>query len=208
MRAGGPSGVSCRDGRPRFVFSPTPNFRSTNPEMRYLSFTPALALCLLYAQCGGGDRPAETAKQNTNAAAPAANAPAANASAPSVSSSHGGATGTTAATNAGSAPGAAANEKPPVATPDLDEKIEKAEAKANASGASAADRQAAAAARMARGNFYYNAQDTRLYRYALGDFRRALRYAPDNAEAKEKIEMIESIYRSLGRPIPANGLEQ
>ena len=60
---------------------------------------------------------------------------------------------------------------------------------------------------MARGNFYYNAQDTRLYRYALGDFRRALRYEPDNAEAKEKIEMIESIYRSLGRPVPNNGLE-
>lgn len=184
------------------------NFRSTNPEMRYLSFTPALALCLLYAQCGGNDRPAETARQNSNTSAPAANAPAPNTSAPSVASSHGGAT-TTATTNAGAAPGAAAaTDKAPVATPELDEKIEKTEAKAKSAGASAADKQAAAAARMARANFYYNAQDTRLYRYALGDFRRALRYEPDNAEAKEKIEMIESIYRSLGRPIPNNGLEQ
>ncbi|HZB45684.1 MAG TPA: hypothetical protein VE360_10590 [Pyrinomonadaceae bacterium] len=173
--------------------------------MRYLSFAPALALCLLYAQCGGGP-PADTARRNSNADAPAANtAPAANASVPPVASSHGGGTA-----NAGGSPApgaAAAPDKPPVATPELDEKIEKAEAKARAAGASAADKQAAAAARMARGNFYYSAQDTRLYRYALGDFRRALRYEPDNAEAKEKIEMIESIYRSLGRPIPTNGLE-
>ena len=171
--------------------------------MRHLSFAPALALCLLCAQCGGSP-PADDARRNSNAAAPAANAAPANASAPSVVSSHGGGTA-----NAGSpAPGAAAApDKPPVATPELDEKIEKAEAKARAAGASAADKQAAAAARMARGNFYYNAQDTRLYRYALGDFRRALRYEPGNAEAKEKIEMIESIYRSLGRPVPDNGLE-
>lgn len=183
--------------------------------MRYLSFTPALAVLLLFAQCGGGDRPAETARQNTNAGAPAAsNAPAGNTAPPSVASSHGGASANganssnAAPANPGAAPGAAASDKAPVATPDLDEKIEKAEAKAGGAGASAADKQAAAAARMARGNFYYNAQDTRLYRYALGDFRRALRYEPGNAEAKEKIEMIESIYRSLGRPVPTNGLEQ
>lgn len=173
--------------------------------MRYLSFAPALALCLLYAQCGGSP-PADNARRNSNSNAPAADtAPAANTSAPSVASSHGGG----GAANSGSPPpgGPSAPDKPPVATPELDEKIEKAEAKAKAASASAADKQAAAAAHMARGNYYYNAQDTRLYRYALGDFRRALRYEPGNAEAKEKIEMIESIYRSLGRPVPDNGLE-
>ena len=171
--------------------------------MRYLSFAPALALCFLYAQCGGSP-PADTAKQNSNAGAATAT-PAGSTSAPSVASSHGGGTA-----NAGGGPAPAAappTGKPPVETPELDEKIEKAEAKARAAGASAADKQAAAAAHMARGNYYYNAQDTRLYRYALGDFRRALRYEPGNAEAKEKIEMIESIYRSLGRPVPNNGLE-
>ncbi len=119
----------------------------------------------------------------------------------SVASSHGG------GDNAGASSNTPAQDKPPVETPELDAKIDKAAAKAKEAAASAADKKAAVAAYMERGNFFYNASDKRLYRYALGDFRRALRYEPDNAEAKEKIEMIESIYKSLGRPVPNNGLE-
>lgn len=99
------------------------------------------------------------------------------------------------------------SDKAPVATPELDAGIEKTSVKAKASSASAADKKAAATAYMARGNFYYNAGDPRLYRYALGDFRRALRYQPDNEEAKDKVKQIEEIYASLHRPVPTNGLD-
>ena len=63
------------------------------------------------------------------------------------------------------------------------------------------------AAYVERANVYYNAGQPRLYKFALGDFRRALRYDPENADAKEKMEMLVSIYKSMGRPIPNNGNE-
>ena len=98
-------------------------------------------------------------------------------------------------------------ETPSIETRELDARIEKAAAKANQPGASAADKKAAAEAYVARGNVYYEAGQPRLYKFALADFRRALRLQPDNAEAKGKLDMIESIYRSMGRPVPDNGLE-
>jgi hypothetical protein len=92
-------------------------------------------------------------------------------------------------------------------TPALDVSIAKAEAKASSPSASASDKGAAAAAYLERGNIYYNAQTPRLYKFALADFRRALKYQPDLTEAREKADQIESIYRSLGRPVPLNGNE-
>jgi hypothetical protein len=93
-------------------------------------------------------------------------------------------------------------------TPELDAKIAKAEAKAKAAGASEADRKAAAAAYAARADVYYNAQQPMLYKFALGDFRRALRYDPGNADARAKLDQIVSIYQSMGKPVPTNGQEQ
>ena len=165
--------------------------------MRYLNLTPMLALCVLAAGCSGAP-PADMKNSTANTTTSAAKNES--ATAPSVATSHGGGATST-------APGATGEDKPPVETKELDEKIEKAEAKAKAAGASTADKDAAAKARLERGNFFYNSGDKRLYRYALGDFRRALAYQPNNEEAKEKIEMIESIYKSLGRPVPNNGLE-
>jgi hypothetical protein len=150
--------------------------------------------------CGDAP-PAKTSQDNASVSKPAAT-PAAGTSDVSVVSSHG---GQTSPASPSGQPGT--SDKPPVETPELDEKVEKAVAKAKSAGASADEKQAAADAYLARGDFFYNAQDKRLYRYALGDFRRALRYDPDNSEAKSKIETIESIYESLGRPIPTNGLE-
>lgn len=170
--------------------------------MRYLTLTPMLALCVLAAACSGAP-PADMKNSTANTTTSAAkndSTTGGGANAPSVATSHGSGAAAT-------APGAAGEDKPPVETKELDDKIEKAEAKAKAAGASAADKDAAAKAHLERGNFFYNAGDKRLYRYALGDFRRALAYQPNNDEAKEKIEMIESIYKSLGRPIPNNGLE-
>jgi hypothetical protein len=120
--------------------------------------------------------------------------------APSLASAHGGGGGNAAG-------GQASSEKPDIDTAALDAKITKAEAKAKAGGASSADKQAAAAAYVERANVYYNAGQPRLYKFALGDFRRALRYDPENADAKEKMEMLVSIYQSMGRPIPNNGNE-
>ena len=99
------------------------------------------------------------------------------------------------------------SEKPDVDTSELDAQIVKAEAKAKAKGATEADKRAAAAAYVERANVYYNAGRPNLYKFALGDFRRALRYEPDNAEAREKLDMLVSIYQSMGRPIPNNGNE-
>ena len=92
-------------------------------------------------------------------------------------------------------------------TSALDAKIKQAEAKAKSRNATEADRKAAAAAYLERANVYYTAQTPSLYKYALGDFRRVLKYDPSNEEAKAKSEQIIAIYKQMGRPVPDNGLE-
>ena len=87
----------------------------------------------------------------------------------------------------------------------LDTKIERAEAKAK--GGNQADKLAAAAALVERANVYRDAGQPALYKFALGDYRRALRYQPDNAEARAKMNEIVGIYQSMGRPVPENGNE-
>lgn len=94
-----------------------------------------------------------------------------------------------------------------VGTRELDLRIARAEAKLAAANASDADRAAAAEAYLARGNVYYAAGAPSLYRFALGDYRRALRYQSGLSEAREKAEQITSIYESMGRPVPTNGDE-
>jgi hypothetical protein len=125
---------------------------------------------------------------------------------PPVASAHGGAANSPAGAPL-SAPASA--DKPSLPTPELDAKIAKAESKAKASGASDADKKAAASAYVERANVYYSAGQPTLYKFALGDFRRALRYDPNNSEAKEKMDQIVDIYvNSLHRPVPNNGLDQ
>jgi hypothetical protein len=104
--------------------------------------------------------------------------------------------------------GATSAEKPSIPTPELDAKIAKAEAKAKAAKASDADKKAAAAAYVERANVYYTAQQPMLYKFALGDFRRALRYDPNNTEAHAKMDQIVSIYQGMNKPVPTNGLDQ
>jgi hypothetical protein len=41
------------------------------------------------------------------------------------------------------------------------------------------------------------------YRRGLVQLREALKLNPDHAKAKEDIELVESIYRSMGRPVPS-----
>src|ERR1044071_3869790 len=90
-------------------------------------------------------------------------------------------------------------------TAALDKKVEEAEAKAPK--ATQTEKQAAAAAYLARGNFYYSAGNPSLYKFALRDFRRTLRYDPNNEEARAKQQQITEIYQSMGRPVPDLGNE-
>jgi hypothetical protein len=94
-----------------------------------------------------------------------------------------------------------------VDTSALDKKIEQAETKAKAAKATQADKMAAATAYLERANIFYNAGQPTLYKFALRDFRRTLRYDPNNAEARDKQDQIVQIYQQLGRPVPELGNE-
>src|SRR5437763_8683313 len=173
--------------------------------MRYL-ITPS---CLCAALCAAACNPAattennNTAPANSSAATTNTSAPvnSSSTSVPPISSAHGG--GPPAPAPSG------ANEKPAgVDTAALDTKIEKLEAKVKAGSASAADKKTLAETYLTRANTYRDAGQPQLYKFALGDYRRALRYDPTNAEAQAKMDEIVSIYNSMGRPVPTNGLEQ
>jgi hypothetical protein len=175
--------------------------------MRKLLTSAALGACALLAACGGGPQPVEVSHQNTNSNANS-NANSAQTSIQhgtspqnlGVAASHG-----SGATNAGVNSGA--TQKPSVETPELDSKIEKAEAKAKASSASEADKKAAATAYFARADFYRDQGSPQLYKYALADYRRGLRYDPSDKEARAKMDEIVRIYESMGRPVPELGNE-
>jgi hypothetical protein len=92
-------------------------------------------------------------------------------------------------------------------TSALDKKIEQAEAKAKAQGATQADKLAAATAYLERANIFYSAGQPMLYKFALRDFRHTLRLDPNNTEAREKQDQIVQIYQSMGRPVPDLGNE-
>jgi len=92
-------------------------------------------------------------------------------------------------------------------TAALDAKIAKAEEKAKANNAAQADKLAAAAAYKERADIFMNAGRPTLYKFALRDYRRTLRYQPDNQQARESMNTIVSIYQSMGRPVPTLGNE-
>jgi hypothetical protein len=168
------------------------------------SLTPAALFAgALLASCGAPQP--KVSNRNSNSAA--GNAQTSIQHGPSssnmgVASSHG--VGDSNAAS-GSTMGAAA--KPPVDTPELDAKIEKAEAKAKAAGAGDADKKAAAAAYFERADFYRDQGMPALYKFALRDYRIGLRYDPSAAEAREKMDEIVQIYKSMGRPVPELGNE-
>ena len=159
----------------------------------------ALAACALTAACGAPGPMAKTA--NTNSQASNTKTSIQHGPSPStdagVASSHGGA-----------APAGGAAAKPPVETAEMDAKIEKAEAKAKAAGASDADKKEAARAYFERADFYRGEGSPVLYKFALADYRRGLRYDPTNEAARGKMDEIVAIYKSMGRPVPELGNEQ
>jgi hypothetical protein len=191
---------------PQWEVSPNKEVKRVvgNRKMRNLVLTLACGAALFASGCG---TPSATNNTNSSNAAATSNRPfsTSNTALPPVSSAHGDNSvapppATTAAPNNSAKPG--------MDTAALDKKIERAEAKAKAAGATQADKLAAAAAYVERGNVYYSAGSPQLYKFALGDFRRALRYQPDNQEAIAKRDQIVDIYEnSLKRAVPTNGLE-
>ena len=168
------------------------------------SFTPgALLACALLAGCGAPQPKVST--QNSNAAANGAQTSIQHGPSTSnmgVASSHGGGD-----SNAAPGANAGAAAKPPVETPELDAKVEKAEAKAKAAGASDSDKKAAARAYFERADFFRGEGTPALYKFALRDYRVGLRYDPSAREAREKMNEIVQIYQSMGRPVPELGNE-
>jgi hypothetical protein len=165
-------------------------------------FVASVLLSAAFLTTCGGSAPPPSAARNSNA--PAGNAQTSiqhgpSSSNPGVAASHGG-------VSAG--PAAAMPTTPPVETPELDAKIQKAEAKAKAAGASEADKKAAAAAYFERADFFRDGGDPKLYRFALRDYRIGLRYDPTAREPRAKMDEIVRIYESMGRPVPDLGNEQ
>lgn len=143
----------------------------------------------------GATAASKTSMQNSNRPVPDAAPPIVSAHGNALPpSSNGNTTGSSAST-------------PDVDTAALDAKIAKAERRAESPKAREADKRRAAAAYLERGNIFYNAQQSSLYKFALRDLRRVLRYEPDNAEAREKVETIVSIYHQMNRPVPELGNE-
>lgn len=161
-----------------------------------------LAATSLLASCGGGNQPAATSRQNTNSSANNAQTSLQHGTSPAnlgVAPSHGG--------NAAQGGGTASATKPSVETPELDAKIQKAEVKAKASGASEADKKAAAAAFFERADFFRDQGNPQLYKFALADYRRGLRYDPSASGPRARMDEIVKIYQSMGRPVPELGNE-
>ncbi len=89
-------------------------------------------------------------------------------------------------------------------TSKLDEQVSSAETQAKKKPNDGAARKALAEAYMARAGALTKA---RQYRVALGDYRRTLKYDPDNADAQQMSTTIIGILQQMGREVPKEGEE-
>ncbi|MFN6963574.1 MAG: hypothetical protein ACK4S4_07390 [Pyrinomonadaceae bacterium] len=92
----------------------------------------------------------------------------------------------------------------PIDTKDFDAAIAAAEKELKAKPADPAAKKALSEAYTKRA---VALTDARQYASALGDYRKAVKYDPENSEAKNWIEQIVSIYGTLGKTPPAEGEE-
>lgn len=92
----------------------------------------------------------------------------------------------------------------PIDTTAFDSEIKQAESKQKANPKDETLKNSLADAYVKRG---IALTDARQYASALGDYRRALKLDPANAEAKKWIEQIISIYESINRSYPSEGEE-
>jgi hypothetical protein len=183
--------------------------------MRLLALSLTLAALAALNACSSGNEQrasnqstanTTTATTTTTTAPPAqtTNAPPADASQTSPIAPAHRSGGADSAPSASSSP---ANEATGMDTSAQDARIAQAEARAKAKNATQADKLAAAAAYMERADIFMQAGRPTLYKYALRDYRRTLRYQPDNRQAQDSINTIVAIYKQLGRPVPELGNE-
>jgi tetratricopeptide (TPR) repeat protein len=152
--------------------------------MKKLLLIPAAALL---SACMNTPQPIT---QNSNSAAPA------NSQRPQTSIAHGPSESKPPASNStGGSKWTQSGD--PVDMASFDAAIAKAEKDAG-------DKKALAEAYLARANALTAA---RQYASALGDYRRTLKHDPSNAEAKEWVDQITSIYSSINREAPKEGEE-
>lgn len=152
----------------------------------------AVAACglaaVIFSACGGGTSPS-TNQGNTDTGAQTT---AASPSPPAIATTTPYGTGTT-------TPGSGE----PIDTSKYDAEIKRLEKQAEMRPGDEA-RLALAKAHLARGNALTQAKQ---YRAALGDYRRALRYDPDNEEARQWAATITGILQQMGREVPTEGNE-
>lgn len=148
-------------------------------------------LTISIAACGGNN----TASPETGVSSVAANANQTTATS--------GANGNTVVAAADSkAPPANMGEA--IDTAKFDADIARLEKQAEKNPGDDATRSALAKAYLARAGALTNA---RQYRVALGDYRRVLRYDPDNEEAQQMARTIVGIMKDMGREVPEEGDE-
>jgi len=92
----------------------------------------------------------------------------------------------------------------PIDTKEFDTAIASAEKQLKSKPNDATEKKALADAYFQRGDALTHAHQ---YASALGDYRRTLKYDPDNAQAKDWINQIIGIYGSLAREAPPEGQE-
>jgi hypothetical protein len=168
----------------------------------FLLLSTLIGAALACAACGSSDQPKSSAggaEAMPTATVKTPAQPVQTTDAPATSIAHG-------APPASNAPPLGA-QSGATDTAALDKKVEQAEAKAKAAKATQSDKMAAAVAYLERGNVFYNAGNPSLYKFALRDFRRTLRYDPNNEEARAKQQQITEIYQSMNRPVPDLGNE-
>lgn len=146
-----------------------------------------LAACIASAACGNSARPVA---ENTNAA------PAAPANGrPQTAIAHTTENGTPPAANSGGT-SKWSQGGDPIDTSAMDAEIQKAE--------KSGDKKAVSQAYLKRADALTQA---RQYASALGDYRKALKADPSNADAKNWIDQITMVYQSMNRESPKEGEE-
>jgi tetratricopeptide (TPR) repeat protein len=111
--------------------------------------------------------------------------------------------GSAPAANSSSAPGKPAMGEA-INTSEYDARIKRLEEQAKKKPDDEATRKQLAQAYLERGNALTQAKQ---YQSALGDYRRTLRYDPDNEEASRWSDIIIGILKQMNRAVPAEGAE-
>lgn len=157
--------------------------------MRLIRLLVGLLSCFaIFAVNGCSNAPTGNSSQTANANVKPSPAAAANSTAP--------------ASPATSPPMAGGGD--PIDTSKYDEEIAQAEKKLEKKPDDAGARTALAHAYLKRAGALTKA---RQYRTALGDYRRTLKYEPENEEALNMTSTIIGIMKQMGREVPAEGTE-